>query len=111
MDERGHFLNIADFPSKFLRCFPQTVIEFLLQLERSYFIRTDFSLRSQKVKVGRGGGSGREIGKKEEQGRSRVVSEQIRWEKTQIRAAFMLYPGEGLCSFKVYGGTQDGAES
>ena len=40
-----------------------------------------------------------------------MVSEQIRWEKTEIRAAYVLYPGEGLCSLKVYAGTQDGAES
>lgn len=40
-----------------------------------------------------------------------MVSEQIRWEKTEIRAAYVLYPGEGLCSFKVYVETQDGAES
>lgn len=52
-----------------------------------------------------------EIGKKEEQGRSREESEQIRWEKTDVGAAYMLYPGKGLCSFKVHGETQDGADS
>lgn len=56
-------------------------------LKRSYFIRTGFSLSSQKVKGG-GEEGGTEIGKKE-QGRSREESEQIRWEKTDVRAAYV----------------------
>ena len=76
-------MGLSDLSGTPFRCRLSTVPETDFQEHRSGFVVPGLA-------GGEGGGT--EIGKKEEQGRSRVVSEQIRWEKTEIRAAYVLYP-------------------